>query len=67
MTLRVQKALKLLKNPEAKIDAVIGESGFTNRGLFYKYFNKYVGVSPGDYRKYNNRKKEIILDLFGLD
>jgi YesN/AraC family two-component response regulator len=64
MQLRIRKALKLLKNPEAKVDNVIKESGFVNRGLFYKYFMKCVGVTPADYKSYSNQDKEVMLDIF---
>ncbi len=47
---RVELAKLLLKNPELRIIDITAECGFANPSHFAKYFHKYTGISPQQFR-----------------
>ena len=47
---RVEKAINLLKNGNASVDEICEDVGFSDRGAFYRAFDKYAGCSPKDFR-----------------
>ena len=50
---RVDEAKRLLDEDKylvRTIDAIAGETGFTNRSSFYRVFKRSQGISPSDYR-----------------
>lgn len=49
--LRLKRGKYLLANTDMPVDAVAREIGYSDNILFYKYFKKAFGVSPGEYRK----------------
>ncbi|MEI2665838.1 helix-turn-helix domain-containing protein [Rossellomorea sp. LJF3] len=49
--LRIEKAKKLLKDPDLSITAITFELGFQNPVSFSKMFKQFVGCSPTLYRK----------------
>lgn len=49
--LRVRHAASLLTNTDCSIKQIQTDSGFSNRTTFSKYFQKYYGCSPTEYRK----------------
>ncbi|WGH74815.1 AraC family transcriptional regulator [Tenacibaculum tangerinum] len=54
--LRVEEALKLLKNSQFKNYTIVAiglEAGFNSKSTFYHNFKKEVGVTPTQYRKEN--------------
>ena len=58
---RIKYAKKILEDPEKdhlKILAVAFESGFNNNVTFNKAFVKYVGTTPGKYRKESRQTTE---------
>lgn len=48
---RIEKAKEFLKNPDYSIEAVSKKVGYDNVRSFMKTFKKFVGMSPGDYRR----------------
>ena len=52
--LRLQKALRLLDNPDHNIKYVAFASGFSSENTFFKVFKRRFGISPGNYR--NNKQ-----------
>ncbi len=52
-TIRLKKALQLLKNGEHTISEITYEIGFSNHSYFNKCFRDYYGVSPSEYIKNN--------------
>lgn len=53
---RIEKAMKLLKETDLTLDEIAGHVGYANGNYFSKVFRSVVGVSPGKYR----RGKEFI-------
>lgn len=49
--LRLTNSRKLLLTTNMSISEVASQTGFSNIHQFYKVFNKYVFLSPADYRK----------------
>jgi len=49
--LRIDKAKKLLEDPEQKILDVMYVCGFQNQSSFNRIFRRLCGVSPRDYRQ----------------
>lgn len=49
---RIAHAKHLMeKNPKASILDVMMDSGFNNKGVFYKHFSNVTGMTPGAYKK----------------
>lgn len=53
---RIEKAMKLLKETDLTLEEIAGLVGYANGNYFSKVFRSVVGVSPGKYR----RGKEFI-------
>lgn len=49
--LRIRRAGQLIENSTDDMLEVCSESGFNNLGYFYKQFNNYFHMPPGEYRK----------------
>lgn len=49
--LRIEKAKILLQDPNVLIKDVALDVGYTNVNTFIRNFNKFTGVSPGQYQK----------------
>lgn len=49
--IRIEKAKELLKNPHAKVSAVMREVGYNHSTHFHNTFKKIVGCSPAEYQK----------------
>jgi two-component system response regulator YesN len=49
--MRIERAKKLLAEPETKIIDIAEEVGYSNYHHFAKTFRKHVGMTPTDYRK----------------
>ncbi len=49
--LRIDKAKKLLENPDAKVTEVTELVGFNNQTYFSTRFKEIVGITPSQYRK----------------
>ncbi len=54
--LKLQYAANLLINTEKKILDIILESGFDNISYFNRLFKKHLGMTPSEYRDFNNKK-----------
>ena len=61
-SLRIQKAMDLLKVTNDLVVDVCFESGFKNVNHFNRTFKSMVGVSPMQYRKSNRKKKEDVAE-----
>lgn len=48
---RLDYALKLLKNNDLSINQIAKKVGYSNGNYFNKVFNSYIGTSPGKFRK----------------
>ncbi len=48
---RIDEAKKLLQDESIGIGEIAVEVGYNNDQSFYRFFKKYVGVAPGEYRK----------------
>ncbi len=48
---RITNAGELLINSSQKIDDIIYLVGYRDKKLFYKHFDEFFGMSPGEYRK----------------
>lgn len=48
---RIEKAKELMKEPGAKAGEIARAVGFWDSAYFLKQFKKYVGVSPGQFKK----------------
>jgi AraC-like DNA-binding protein len=53
--LRLVRACELLANSNAKVVEVALTSGYQSNSLFNLVFKKHFGVSPGEWRRQNNR------------
>jgi len=51
MEMRLQKAVSLLRDADAKVINVAEQCGFNHLGLFNTCFKKRFGISPGRWRK----------------
>ncbi|MFB9328016.1 response regulator [Paenibacillus aurantiacus] len=51
MTLRMEKAIKLLNNPTLRINEIASQVGYDNIYHFSRAFKNYSGKSPTEYRK----------------
>ncbi len=49
--LRLEKALKLIKEGKMKINEVASECGFSEQGYFARCFKKRYGISPSKYKE----------------
>lgn len=52
---RFDKALKLLETTDMSVDEAVIASGFGSKSSFYKMFKEKTGVTPGEYRKQNEK------------
>lgn len=50
LTLRINRALTLLRNPELNISAVALQAGFNELGEFTRQFRKLIGLTPSAFR-----------------
>lgn len=48
---RIERAKTLLETTGLKTEDIAYQTGFSSSGYFTKVFSKYVGMSPGKYRK----------------
>lgn len=48
---RVSKACELLQFSHQSVDEIAWKSGYEDGNAFRKIFHRYVGLTPGDYRK----------------
>ncbi|WP_132878926.1 helix-turn-helix transcriptional regulator [Tamaricihabitans halophyticus] len=55
---RIERAMALLRKPEAQVTDVAGQVGFESLGTFSRTFRTIVGVSPTEYRA-NSRPLEV--------
>ncbi|MCM1120899.1 MAG: helix-turn-helix domain-containing protein [bacterium] len=53
--LRVEYACELLKSTSLPVRRIAAMTGYTNNSFFYRMFQKYKGISPGDYRVFCRR------------
>ena len=51
LDLRMNKAMELLQQHDAKIYKVAGKYGYSNPQYFSVCFKKFTGYTPGEYRK----------------
>ncbi|MDF2836132.1 MAG: transcriptional regulator, AraC family [Paenibacillus sp.] len=51
--LRVKEAQRLLRQTNKAIESISAEVGFTSSSRFYHFFNKAVGVTPLEWRKFS--------------
>jgi AraC family transcriptional regulator len=51
MRLRIERAKELLRNPAMPLVEIAWGLGFSSQSHFSAVFRKYVGVSPGAFRK----------------
>lgn len=56
-TRRIEYAKHLLKNSNALLTDIAYDSGFNSSSQFANIFKKYVGQTPGEYRKLHNAQK----------
>ncbi|HBF39155.1 MAG TPA: hypothetical protein DDW50_17780 [Firmicutes bacterium] len=59
MKLRINRAKKLLKNPEYNVGIISGKVGYTDYSYFGQVFKKMVGMTPSEYRKSSLNSKKI--------
>lgn len=55
---RILEAAKLLETTDMPILNILFEVGYEHEANFYKYFNKFLKVSPNDYRIKQIRKRK---------
>ncbi|MBI9100716.1 MAG: AraC family transcriptional regulator [Spirochaetaceae bacterium] len=48
---RLRQALKLLRNRSLRINEIATQAGFQDSGYFIQLFRRYMGVTPGQFRK----------------
>lgn len=48
---RIEKAKLLLATTDLNINKIVYEIGFADYNYFFKYFKKYTGITPHQYRK----------------
>ncbi len=49
-TVRIEKAIELLKNPQITVNQIFDEVGFNDQQYFSKIFKKYTGMTVTEYR-----------------
>ena len=49
--LKIETAKNLLRNSDMSISKIAEELGFSNKTYFYKKFQEFTDMTPGDYRK----------------
>ena len=59
---RLAMAERLLLSHDFTIEEIMDQTGFNNRGTFYKLFTAHFGMPPRQYKEQqkNNVKKEIV-------
>jgi AraC-like DNA-binding protein len=60
---RLQKAIRLLRETDQKIDIVMRTAGFRNKTNFYRYFTRRTGLSPYYFRR-NSRIRRNLTPYF---
>ncbi len=50
-SMRIDEAKRLLKNSDYTMSVIAEKTGFTSERTFFRAFEKYVGISPGKFRK----------------
>jgi AraC-like DNA-binding protein len=50
---RVDQAKRLLRRTTHSLADIAGEAGFSDQSYFTKVFQRYTGMTPGDYRRQN--------------
>lgn len=50
-SLRIHAACKMLRDPSGSLLQIALDSGYSNQSHFNRVFKKFIGVSPGQYRK----------------
>ena len=53
---RLTNACRSLRNSEKSIYSVAVENGFSNQNYFSRQFKKYIGCTPGEYRRNQERE-----------
>jgi AraC-like DNA-binding protein len=53
--MRIMKAQELLISTERTVQDIAFEAGYQDPCFFSRIFKKYVGASPGSYRKMNTQ------------
>ena len=48
---RIGKAKELLENTDLTVSEICAQTGFNSDQNFIRVFKKYVGMTPGQYRK----------------
>ncbi len=51
LMIKVQKACRLLAESDKSIKQISGEMGFSRSEVFLKVFKRWIGCTPGQYRK----------------
>lgn len=54
--IRIKEAQFIIMVTEFKIEDIAYHVGYNDKKYFSKTFKKFVGISPSEYRKYNNEK-----------
>ena len=49
--IRLEKAKELLKKNDLKIEYIAELTGYNSSYSFTRFFKKYMGISPSEYRK----------------
>jgi len=57
--IRLKRAIQLIDFGEYSFSEITYMCGFSDPNYFGKWFKKYMGMSPSDYKNRNNRKEEI--------
>lgn len=58
LKIRVKKAKKFLINPHYQIEEIAKNVGYSDASYFTKVFKKFEGITPTEFRKYNNINKK---------
>jgi AraC family transcriptional regulator len=65
--LRLEKTARLLRYSDQSIAAIAGGCGFSSAAVFSRVFKKYLGISPTDYRRNNQKDSKIGKELFPVN
>ena len=57
-SLRLQHSAELLLNSNISIKEAADSSGFLTEAYFYRVFKQYYGVSPAEFRRLRQKKKQ---------